>query len=59
MRQVRGAVVRSLRSRPWATVSDLADLTGHDEARLSRAADALVVEGILDRRRTRYRLARA
>jgi A/G-specific adenine glycosylase len=59
MRQVRGAVVRSLRERVSATVPDLAALTGHGEIRLREAADALVVDGIVERRRARYRLARA
>lgn len=59
IRQVRGAVVRSLRERVSATVPDLAALTGHDEGRLREAAEALVVDGIVDRRRARYRLAQA
>ena len=56
-RQIRGAVVQALRSRPSALPSELARLTGQEPERVDRAVRALVAEGLLEVRRGRIRLA--
>jgi A/G-specific adenine glycosylase len=48
-RQVRGAVVRFLRERRWATETTIARRTGHPSRDVRAAVAALVAEGILDR----------
>jgi A/G-specific adenine glycosylase len=60
VRQLRGAVVRELRSRPRAaTVAALARAAGEPEPRTDAAVDALVRDGVVERTRTgRVRLPR-
>ncbi|GIU99907.1 MAG: adenine glycosylase [Actinomycetota bacterium] len=57
MRQVRGAVVRALRTRPSATVAELAAALREPEERVREAVRRLVVEGILERRGAHVLLA--
>jgi A/G-specific adenine glycosylase len=56
-RQVRGAVVRELRSVRSATAGALAERTGHTLAAVVTATAALTTEGIIERTRSgRFRL---
>jgi len=48
MRQMRGAVVRTLRSEPSLTLGRLATLTGFELERICAAVSALVADGLLD-----------
>jgi A/G-specific adenine glycosylase len=48
MRQVRGDVVRTLRSRPSTSLGRLATLTGHPVDRLESAVAGLVSDGIVE-----------
>lgn len=48
-RQVRGAVVRSLRSVRSASVEALADLSGHSIAEVASATTALLADGLVER----------
>lgn len=48
-RQIRGAVVRLLRERRWATEATIARRTGHPPRDVRSAVAALVAEGILER----------
>lgn len=57
MRQVRGAVVRALRSRPSATPREIAEVLGVPEERVAEAVRRLAAEGILERHGARVRLA--
>lgn len=57
MRQIRGAVVRTLRALPSATTRELAGIVGADEARVAEAVRRLAAEGLLERRGARVRLA--
>jgi A/G-specific adenine glycosylase len=56
-RQVRGAVVRALRSNPSLTPARLAAEIGFPRGRVDVAVRALTVDGILDRRAGRVRLS--
>jgi A/G-specific adenine glycosylase len=56
-RQVRGAVVRVLRTRRSSTVAGLAETTGHGTDRVAEAVERLAAEGIVERSRGRVRLA--
>ncbi len=47
-RQVRGAVVRSLRDERSATLGRLARLTGFDAGRVAIAVSALAADGVVD-----------
>ncbi len=51
VRQVRGAIVDVLRRRRSLDVRALAAATGHDEASVASAAEALIRDGILGRTR--------
>jgi A/G-specific adenine glycosylase len=53
MRQLRGAVVRTLRRVPSATTRELARIVGEDEERLAEAVRRLAEEGLLERRGAR------
>jgi A/G-specific adenine glycosylase len=56
-RQVRGAVVRELRSVRSASAEALAERTGHTRAEVATATAALATEGIVERTRSgRFRL---
>jgi len=57
MRQVRGAVVRALRSRPSATPMELAAATGTARERVSEAVGRLAAEGLVAVRGDRVHLA--
>lgn len=57
-RQIRGAVVRSLVGRDWTATTVIADLVGHDANRTGAVVDALVSEGLVERRADRVRLPR-
>ena len=58
-RQVRGAVVRELRSVRSASAEALAERTGHTSTEVATAAAALTAEGIIERTRSgRFRLPR-
>jgi A/G-specific adenine glycosylase len=46
MRQLRGAVVRELTTRPSATIGALVAATNHDPERVVRAVVALVADGV-------------
>jgi len=46
-RQVRGAVLRTVTSRPGVTVGELAESTGLDHARVSEAVEGLVRDGLV------------
>lgn len=48
MRQVRGAVVRALRSEPSLTLTRLAGITGFELERIGEAVSVLAAEGLLD-----------
>jgi A/G-specific adenine glycosylase len=56
-RQVRGAVVRVLRSRERLSLADLAAETGFDRDRLEAAISGLTTDGLIERRAGRIRLA--
>ena len=56
-RQVRGAVVRALRSRESLSVARLATETGFDAGRVEAAVDGLTTDGLIERRSGRVRLA--
>jgi A/G-specific adenine glycosylase len=56
-RQVRGAVVRQLRTRPSATVAELAADAGVDVERLRSAVEHLTADGLVVVRRGRVLLA--
>jgi A/G-specific adenine glycosylase len=56
-RQVRGAVVRVLRTRAAATAEELAHVTGFEIARVTQAVSGLVADGALVYRRGRAALA--
>jgi len=58
-RQVRGAVVRELRSVRSASAEALAERTGHSPTAVATATAALTAEGIIERTRSgRFRLPR-
>ena len=58
-RQVRGAVVRELRSVRSASAEALAERTGHTPTAVATATAALTTEGIIERTRSgRFRLPR-
>lgn len=57
MRQLRGAVVGALRTRPSATVRELARGLGEDEERVREAVRRMTAEGLLERQGARVRLA--
>ena len=57
LRQVRGAVVRALRARRSATVTEIADSTGSDVDRVAEAVERLAADGVVERHRGRVRLA--
>jgi A/G-specific adenine glycosylase len=48
MRQVRGAVVAFLRSRPSSTIGAAAAATGHEPARVAEAVAGLARDGVVD-----------
>jgi A/G-specific adenine glycosylase len=56
-RQVRGAVVRALRSRESLSVARLAAETGFDAERVEAAVAGLTTDGLIERRSGRVRLA--
>jgi A/G-specific adenine glycosylase len=56
-RQVRGGVVRALRTRRSSTVAGLAETTGHEIGRVAEAVERLAADGIVERSRGRVRLA--
>jgi A/G-specific adenine glycosylase len=56
-RQVRGAVVRTLRSHESLSLARLAAETGFEAARVDAAVVALATDGLVERRSGRVRLA--
>ena len=56
-RQVRGAVVRALRSHPWLTPAQLASKTGFPVDRVDAAVATLSVDGLVELDAGRVRLA--
>jgi len=56
-RQVRGAVVRALRSHPWLTPAQLASKTGFPVDRVDAAVATLSVDGLVEVDAGRVRLA--
>ncbi|MEK7252547.1 MAG: A/G-specific adenine glycosylase [Actinomycetota bacterium] len=57
-RQVRGAVVRTLAGRSWSTPDEIAAATGHRRDRVSKTADRMVTEGLLEAHEGGVRLSR-
>jgi A/G-specific adenine glycosylase len=58
-RQVRGAVVSTLRSHPWRTPARLASESGFPIDRVDAAVETLVADGLVEIRGGRIRLAGA
>ena len=56
-RQVRGAVVRALRTREAASLEELTTITGLDAERVAEAVRRLTAEGLLETRRSHVRLS--
>ncbi len=48
MRQIRGAIVRALRTEPSLTLARMSALTGFELERIGRAVSDLAAEGLLE-----------